>query len=205
MRSWWIFLNPFAKYLRWESCHFFILSGHIFFVRNIQDDKINRDIRLSLRMLIPLGKPIVENILIIILVLNFISPKLTFESSRPSVYHFSLQIHAPLDPATKQQKGLAYVTFTRSTHALAAYEALDKKLFQGRLLHTILAAVDRKAKFEVLEGDGKKSVKDKKNAKRKAMSGKEFNWSMLYMNVGTLYFKDNFLVVSDPLLCRATL
>ena len=158
--------------------------------------------------MIPLGKPIVENILIFILILNFISPKLTLESfadlSRPSVYPLSLQIHTPLDPATKQRKGLAYVTFTRSTHALAAYEALDKKSFQGRLLH-ILAAVDRKAKFEVLEGDGKKSVKDEKNAKRKAMAGKEFNWSMLYMNVGTLYFKDNFLVVSDPLLCRATL
>jgi multiple RNA-binding domain-containing protein 1 len=42
---------------------------------------------------------------------------------------------------------------------LAAYEALDKRSFQGRLLH-ILA--------EVLEGDGKKkSVKDEKSAKRK--------------------------------------
>ena len=62
-------------------------------------------------------------------------------------------------PATKQW-GLAYVWH---------YEALDKKSFQGRLLH-ILAAVDRKAKFEVLEGDGKKkSLKDEKNAKRKAM------------------------------------
>jgi len=110
-----------------------------------------------------------------------------------------------LDSVTKQRKGLAYVTFTRSTDALAAYEALDKKSFQGRLLH-ILAAVDRKAKFEVVEGDGKKkSVKDEKNAKRKAMAGKEFNWSMLYMNVGTSYFEDSFLMVSDPPLCRATL
>ena len=95
-----------------------------------------------------------------------------------------------MDLATKQRKGLAYVTFSRSTDALAAYEALDKKsLFQGRLLH-ILAAVDRKAKFEVLEGDERKrNVKDEKNAKRKAMAGKEFNWSMLYMNVGTFYFR----------------
>jgi RNA recognition motif-containing protein len=106
-----------------------------------------------------------------------------------------------LDPATRQRKGLAYVTFTRSTDALAAYEALDKKSFQGRLLH-ILAAVDRKAKFEVVEGDGKKkSVKDEKNAKRKATAGKEFNWSMLYMNVGTFYFEDNFLMVCLILQC----
>lgn len=68
---------------------------------------------------------------------------------------------------------------------MAAYEALDKKSFQGRLLH-ILAAVDRKGKFEVVDGDGKKkTVKDEKAAKRKAAAGKEFNWSMLYMNVRT--------------------
>ena len=107
-----------------------------------------------------------------------------------------------MDSATKQRKGLAYVTFARSTEALAAYEALDKKSFQGRLLH-ILAAVDRKGRFEVVEGDGKKkSVKDEKNAKRRAMAGKEFNWSMLYMNVGTPCFEYN---VSNPPMCRATL
>ena len=108
-----------------------------------------------------------------------------------------------MDPATKQRKGLAYITFNRSIDALAAYEALDKKSFQGRLLH-ILAAVDRKPKFEVLEGDGrKKCVKDEKNAKRKAMAGKEFNWSMLYMNVGTFYFRRQLSY--DPPLYRATL
>ena len=94
-----------------------------------------------------------------------------------------------MDSATKQRKGLAYITFAQSTQALAAYEALDKKSFQGRLLH-ILAAVDRKGRFEAVEGDGKKkSVKDEQHAKRKAMAGKDFNWSMLYMNVGTPCFE----------------
>jgi len=62
---------------------------------------------------------------------------------------------------------------------LAAYEALDKKSFQGRLLH-ILGAVDMQGKVEV---EGKRGLKDEKAAKRKAAAGKEFNWSMLYMNV----------------------
>ncbi|KAF8153779.1 RNA-binding domain-containing protein [Crassisporium funariophilum] len=92
------------------------------------------------------------------------------------------QIHTPLDRETKQPKGLAYVTFSQPASAVAAYEALDRKSFQGRLLH-ILAAVDRRGKFEVVEGDGrKKTVKDEKSAKRKAQAGQEFNWSMLYMN-----------------------
>ncbi|KAF9064872.1 hypothetical protein BDP27DRAFT_1425381 [Rhodocollybia butyracea] len=92
------------------------------------------------------------------------------------------QVHIPVDPATKQSKGLAYVTFAKGVNAVTAYKALDKTSFQGRLVH-ILPAVDRRGKFEVEEGEGaKRTVKDEKNAKRKATAGKEFNWSMLYMN-----------------------
>ncbi|KAJ7771026.1 hypothetical protein DFH07DRAFT_1057785 [Mycena maculata] len=70
----------------------------------------------------------------------------------------------------------------KPSNALAAYERLDKKSFQGRLVH-ILAAVDRVTKFEVEKGGGrKKNVKREKNAQRKAAAGTEFNWSMLYMN-----------------------
>jgi multiple RNA-binding domain-containing protein 1 len=89
----------------------------------------------------------------------------------------------PLDSLSKKSKGLAYVTFAQPSCALAAYEALDKKSFQGRLLH-ILPAVDRKNKFVVEEGEGKRrSVKDEAHLKRKAAAGKDFNWGMLYMNV----------------------
>ena len=73
------------------------------------------------------------------------------------------------------------VSFAQPANALQAYEALGHKSFQGRLLH-ILAAVDRKGKVEVEDGDGrKKTFKEEKNQKQNA--GTEFNWSMLYMNV----------------------
>ncbi|KAF8549405.1 hypothetical protein OG21DRAFT_1470054 [Imleria badia] len=92
------------------------------------------------------------------------------------------QVHIPLDPVSKQPRGLAYVTFAQPSSALAAYEGLDKKSFQGRLLH-ILPAVDRKGKPEALDpGNKKMLVKDERKAKRKATAGREFNWSMLYMN-----------------------
>ncbi len=103
-------------------------------------------------------------------------------------FFFCPQIHQPLDPITKQRKGIAYITFAQISNAIAAYEALDKKSFQGRLLH-ILGAVDRSGKVEV---ETKKNLKDEKAAKRKLAAGKDFNWSMLYMNVGLcvsfLYF-----------------
>ncbi|KAG1731034.1 hypothetical protein EDB19DRAFT_1739512, partial [Suillus lakei] len=69
------------------------------------------------------------------------------------------QVHIPIDSLSKQSKGLAYVTFKQPTSALSAYEALDKTSFQGRLLH-IIPAVDRKGKFEVVNGEGKKTISD---------------------------------------------
>ncbi|KAJ3710720.1 hypothetical protein C8R42DRAFT_729164 [Lentinula raphanica] len=92
------------------------------------------------------------------------------------------QVHIPVDASTRQSKGLAYVTFAKAADAVTAYEALDKTSFQGRLVH-ILPAVDRKGKSQFEEGGGaKKSLKDEKNAKRKSTAGKDFIWSMLYMN-----------------------
>ena len=110
----------------------------------------------------------------------------------------SPQVHVPLDSVTKQGKGLAYVKFVQPSSAIAAYEALDRKSFQGRLLH-ILGAVDRKGNVQVEESEGrKKTVKDEKLAKRKAMAGKEFNWSMLYMNVRPLI---SFYLVTYTFSC----
>ncbi|KAI6023260.1 hypothetical protein BKA83DRAFT_4275186 [Pisolithus microcarpus] len=92
------------------------------------------------------------------------------------------QVHLPIDSISKQPKGFAYIKFKQPSSALAAYQALDKKSFQGRLLH-ILPAVDRPGKLEVTDRDGKKSsLKEERNAKRKGMAGRDFNWSTLYMN-----------------------
>ncbi|KAH9856242.1 hypothetical protein C2E23DRAFT_810772 [Lenzites betulinus] len=91
------------------------------------------------------------------------------------------QVHMVLDASTKQAKGLAYVSYEKPEAALVAYQALDKTSFQGRLLH-ILPAVDRKGKEADTEDDRKRTLKQDRDAKRKATAGKEFNWAMLYMN-----------------------
>jgi len=116
---------------------------------------------------------------------------------------FSSQVHSPVDPTTKKRKGLAYITFAQPSSALAAYEALDKRSFQGRLLH-ILAAVDRRNKLEVVEGEGPgKSLKSEKTAKRKANASKEFNWSILYMNVCTFRHPSNNTLNRQVLLTHS--
>ncbi|OJA16508.1 hypothetical protein AZE42_10051, partial [Rhizopogon vesiculosus] len=82
----------------------------------------------------------------------------------------------------KAMTNCPYTLSKQPTSALSAYEALDKKSFQGCLLH-IIPAVDRKGRFEVEDGEGKKkSLKDERSSRRKATAGREFNWSMLYMN-----------------------
>jgi multiple RNA-binding domain-containing protein 1 len=84
---------------------------------------------------------------------------------------------------TNEPKGLAFVTYARPQDALAAFKALNKKPFQGRLLH-IMGAVDRNNSMVTTDGGGKpKSLKEQRGEKRRAAAGKEFNWGMLYMNV----------------------
>lgn len=102
-----------------------------------------------------------------------------------------VQVHLPLDPVTKQHKGIGYVTFVQPSSAASAYEALDRKSFQGRLLH-ILGAVDPKGKSQGQEVEGhKKSLKADRLTKRKAGASRDFNWGMLYMNVRYSSFRSS--------------
>lgn len=89
-----------------------------------------------------------------------------------------------MDYATKTSKGLGYVTFTDPSLAVQAYEGLDKTTFQGRLLH-ILPAAERNGANPKDSNDefGKVDVKGEREKQRRETAGKEFNWSMLYMNV----------------------
>jgi multiple RNA-binding domain-containing protein 1 len=94
-----------------------------------------------------------------------------------------LQVHIPIDIVTKGSKGLAFVTYARPEDAIAAFRALDKKPFQGRLLH-IIGAVDRNNTAATSDhGNNPKSLKGQQSEKRRATAGKEFNWGALYMNV----------------------
>lgn len=85
-------------------------------------------------------------------------------------------MHIPLDKQTKSPKGLAFVTFTDPTHALAAFRAKDGSTFQGRLLH-LLPAVSKNPPTT----DTSKTLKQSKAEQAKENASKDFNWSFLYM------------------------
>lgn len=96
-------------------------------------------------------------------------------------------IHLPLSQ-THKPLGTAYVSFAAAAHALAAFEGLDGKAFQGRLLH-ILPGRARPGQKEGDGADGQgfkgKQEQKKKDAAGAMGSGREWEWSWLFMNVSS--------------------
>lgn len=95
------------------------------------------------------------------------------------------EVHMPIARDTKKSKGYAYILYLLPEHALKAYEALDMKTFQGRLLHIIPAQEKPPAKEEDILGvNGTKlsAVKKEKEKKRRNLAGNDFNWNSLYMS-----------------------
>ena len=92
--------------------------------------------------------------------------------------------------------GTAFILYRDPAHALEAYRTLDKKTFQGRLLHVLPGRARPGQEPQVVgpgfagEGEvlgkvreGRKDVKSKSDIKRQDASSKGVNWATLYMNV----------------------
>lgn len=106
--------------------------------------------------------------------------------------------------------GTAFILFNESSDAVKAWRGLDKKTFQGRLLHILpgrakpgqearpmINGEGGEAKVKKLE-DGKEVlgkiketrdvVKGKKEEKRKETNSRGVSWASLYMNVSVMLF-----------------
>ncbi|KAF8335941.1 uncharacterized protein EI90DRAFT_3152914 [Cantharellus anzutake] len=88
------------------------------------------------------------------------------------------EAHIPIHPRTKESKGVAFVTFTDSEHASAAYKEMNGSTFQGRVLQVFPAAEKRGD----TGGENNLSLKEKKLEDARKSAGKYFNWATLYMN-----------------------
>ncbi|KAJ2780709.1 Multiple RNA-binding domain-containing protein 1 [Coemansia javaensis] len=94
------------------------------------------------------------------------------------------EVHMPISKDTKRPKGFAHVLFLLPEHAVRAYKALDNTVFLGRLLH-VLPGKDKPQAREQ-QGDAlggfQSSVKQERDAKKKALATSSFNWNSLYMS-----------------------
>ncbi|EOD47853.1 putative pre-rrna processing protein [Neofusicoccum parvum UCRNP2] len=92
------------------------------------------------------------------------------------------EVHVPLDSKTGKGKGFAYVLFENPEGAVRAYEELDGRIFQGRLLHVLPAAAKRDNKLDEF-AISKLPIKQQRQIQRKAEAATStFNWNSLYMN-----------------------
>lgn len=88
-----------------------------------------------------------------------------------------------MDSRSGKNKGFAHVQFTEPEAATTASHALDRKPFQGRLLHLMPANAKRETALDEF-AISKLPLKQQQHIKRKADAASSiFNWNSMYMNV----------------------
>ncbi|KAJ5446562.1 hypothetical protein N7491_002644 [Penicillium cf. griseofulvum] len=92
------------------------------------------------------------------------------------------EIHVAFDTRSTTSKGFAYVQYSHADAAIDAYQTLDGKHFQGRLLHILPASAKKTYKIDEYELS-KLPLKKQREIKRKQNAGgSSFSWNSLYMN-----------------------
>ncbi|KAG0637002.1 hypothetical protein HOY80DRAFT_1010953 [Tuber brumale] len=92
------------------------------------------------------------------------------------------EVHLPIDNKTHLSKGFAYILYKNPQHAVQAYQSLDRKIFQGRLLHILAASPKREHKLDEY-AISQLPLKKQREIKRKATAASStFNWNSMYMN-----------------------
>lgn len=92
------------------------------------------------------------------------------------------EVHIAVDTRTGKSKGFVYIQFARNHDAVSAYNALDKQIFQGRLLHILAGEAKKDHRLDEFALKNL-PLKKQRELKRKAQAGKsQFNWNSLYMN-----------------------
>lgn len=99
-----------------------------------------------------------------------------------STYGPLQEVHIAIDTRTGKSKGFVYIQFVKSADAVRAYEALDKQIFQGRLLHILAGEAKKDHRLDEFALKNL-PLKKQRELKKKAQAGKsQFNWNSLYMN-----------------------
>jgi multiple RNA-binding domain-containing protein 1 len=91
------------------------------------------------------------------------------------------EIHIPIDYKTNLSLGYAYVGFATVESSILALSEMDKKIYQGRILHiTPAKQKEEKEKVEIVKKSSE--FKTTKYEKQRAGFDDETNWNYLFMN-----------------------
>lgn len=92
------------------------------------------------------------------------------------------EVHVAVDTRTGKSKGFAYIQFSESQDALKAYKNVDKKIFQGRLLHVLPANAKKDNRLDEFELKNLPLKKQKELRRKAAAAKQQFSWNTLYLN-----------------------
>ncbi|ANZ77906.1 BA75_04600T0 [Komagataella pastoris] len=92
------------------------------------------------------------------------------------------EVHVAIDTRTGASKGFVYVKFQDPDQALEAYQALDKQIFQGRLLHILPAQPKKDHRLDEFDIKNLPLKKQRELKKKVDASKSVFSWNSLYMN-----------------------
>ncbi|TKA66388.1 hypothetical protein B0A49_05815 [Cryomyces minteri] len=95
---------------------------------------------------------------------------------------FLIRVHVPMDPHSGTAKGFAYVHYTDPEHAVQAYQDMDGKIVQGRLMHILPAASKRESRLDDFAMSKLPLKKQKQIQRKRDAATTIFNWNALYMN-----------------------
>ncbi|KHJ36365.1 putative pre-rrna processing protein [Erysiphe necator] len=91
------------------------------------------------------------------------------------------EVHIPVNVSGKC-KGFAYIQFVESMAAIEAFNVLDGKSFQGRLLHIIPGYAKREMTFDDSNFSNLPFSKQKHIKKKSQAASANFSWNSLYMD-----------------------
>lgn len=92
------------------------------------------------------------------------------------------ELHLPIDKTTKESKGYAFILYVLPEDAFKAFNALDKSIFQGRIMEVVAAKEKPKTAEEVNAEREPETFKSKKEMDLKSKASSDFNWNSLFMN-----------------------
>lgn len=96
-------------------------------------------------------------------------------------------MHVATDTRTNTSKGYAYVQFLEVEAAVRAYEALDGKVFKGRLLHIMPASSRQTHKLDEYDLSKLPLKQQNQIRRRHEAATSTFKWNSLFMNVSVVH------------------
>lgn len=92
------------------------------------------------------------------------------------------EVHVAVDTRNGSSKGFAYIQFKNPKEAIDAYQGLDKKVFQGRLLHILPGKPKKENKLDEFALQNMPLKKQRLLRRKYNASKNQFSWNSLYMN-----------------------